>query len=245
MGSTRGAAHRALPAMRHGRWAMGLRRLRPLSVADLAVLPADCPCGGRRLLSTSTTWASAAVQRFGVCGVAAFDGSEPIGWLLVSPALNLPASHPLATGARDAAVAQLLQAHVVEAWRGIGIGRHLVQSLAGRLVACSDAIDALGAVAPLAGAAASGDGSRCLVPPASWLQQVGFAAVEPSGGLPGPMGALGRGTRLAAVDGQRRMRLDLRRTRRWTPDVAGALSRALGWAAPASVPEPGLSRLGD
>lgn len=223
---------------------MRLRRLRPLSAADLALLPGDCACGGRRMLAASAAWAHAGIERYGICGVAAFDGAEPIGWLLISPALNLPAAHPLASGPRDADAAQLLQAHVVEAWRGIGIGRQMMQSLAARLVPSSTGIDAMGsgpgsglgsAVGP-GGAPASSAGAPCLAPPISWLEDVGFVEVATHQATGEPAGAH------ETLSPRRRMRLDLHRTRRWTPDPTRALSWARGWAGPASAPEPGLSR---
>ncbi len=198
---------------------MRTHRLRPLSASGLGSLPLwNC----RTALvgpgaDPSAAWAAAAVERFGSCGVGAYDTDELIGWVVYCPALNVPSDHLLARGTRLAESAMLLAVSVRDTHRGHGIGRQLVQAAASRTVGGATCIDALGAAVPLS----------CEVAPVYWLTAVGFAPVDDAPLGPGPV----------------RMRLDLGSTLRWRPDLRSAVDLLTGWVPRPGVAHEPAGRL--
>ncbi len=136
-------------------------RLRALRVADVAGLPWCGACPARRTVTRDLSWAEAAVAEWEMCGVGLFLDGEVEGYALVSPALHVPRTHPLARGANADAAALL----VVNLSSEVVAGRQLVQGLAARLVDQRNitAVDA----------AWSGSGS-CERPSAEWLDSCGF-----------------------------------------------------------------------
>lgn len=201
---------------------MRTRRLRPLTASGLSALPLwHC----RTTLvgpgaDPWSAWAVAADERFGSCGVSAYDNDELVGWALYCPALNVPADHLLAQGTRMAESAMLLGVAVRDTHRGHGIGRQLVQAAAARMVGGATCVDALGAAVPLS----------CEVAPLYWLTTVGFARVDDARTGPGPV----------------RMRLDLGSTLRWRPDLRSAVDLLTGWVSrPGVAHEPARRVLHD
>ncbi len=129
---------------------MSHRRLTP---ADLAGLPA----AGHEALLGHPSWARAAMDAWGLCGVGDVGDHGVTAYLLVCPALHVPRDHPLALGA-NADAAALLAASPDAAPR-------LVQGLAARLVGhrTITAVDA-----------AVGTPGTVLAPSPEWLARCGF-----------------------------------------------------------------------
>ncbi len=201
---------------------MRTRRLRPLLASGISNLPLwHC----RTSLvgpdaDPSPAWAVAAEDRFGSCGMSAYDSDDLVGWVVFCPALHVPAEHLLAQGTRVADSAMLLGVAVRDTHRGQGIGRQLVQAAAARMVGGAVCVDALGAAVPL----------TCEVAPLYWLTAVGFAPVDAMRTGAGPM----------------RMRLDLGATIRWRPDLRSAVDLLTGWVTrPGVAHEPARRVLHD
>lgn len=132
--------------------------VRPLTSSDLLPLLAGSIDPG--LLPM--TWAEAALDEWGFCGVGCVSDGLLTGYLLVAPALHVPRPHPLAACANADAAALLA---VVDD----GCGRRLVQSLAARLVG-HRTITAIDAAASELGTA--------LAPSYTWLDEVGFHPLD-------------------------------------------------------------------
>jgi len=200
------------------------RRLRPMTAADLELLPE--PCGGCAFWETSVAdlaapldhpdraarkaeWAQEVTDHWGYCGVLAVQDDEVLGFLTLAPARLVRRLPALPTTRVSADVAVLLSAQVTEAWRGKGIGRQLVSTAAG-LVARRD-IRALEAVGTRR------DGPSCMMP-VDWLETVGFGVVREHPVTP-------------------RLRMDLHATQRWT-GFGAAWNRLTGLVVPPSTPQP-------
>lgn len=209
-------------------------RVRPLLERDLARLPLTCPrcvLGSSSLVDADSGWASAAVDRFGLCGVVAVIDHHAVGYLLLSPALNVPATHPIAHGARTPDSAVVMSVRVLEDHRGSGVGKHLVQSAAARLLRQANCLEAIGT---------SGNPS-CQTPPLNWLESVGFVPCDDPVGTPAGLGPPTR--RLpGGIAAPVRMRLDLSSTVTWRPDLQWAKSWVGGWAGRPAQPEHPRSR---
>ena len=128
---------------------MGSRRLRPMTAADLPMLPEPCarctfwesslidlaaPTDHQDRRQTKIDWAEAVTRHWGYCGVLAQHDDQLIGHLCMAPAHYVPRLGAFATTPVSPDAAVLLSARVVEEWRGKGIGRQLVQSAAGLVV---------------------------------------------------------------------------------------------------------------
>ncbi|MDN5762935.1 MAG: GNAT family N-acetyltransferase [Microlunatus sp.] len=202
------------------------RHLRPMIPADLDLIPepcADCVFWESSLddfmsadhhgdrAETKHRWATAMTRQWGYCGVIATDGRELLGYATVAPARLVPRLGALGTTPFTPSAAVLLTTRVVEPYRGRGLGRQMIQSVAGLMVRRDvRAIDAVGSY---------GKGPSCL-PPVGFLQQVGFAVVRPH-----PMSP--------------RLRMDLSATARWRPDLGAAWSRLTELIPqPVTGPEP-------
>jgi GNAT superfamily N-acetyltransferase len=200
------------------------RRLRPMTAADLDLLPD--PCGRCAFWETSVAdlaapsehpdraarkaeWAEEVTARWGYCGVLAVHDDEVLGFLTLAPAVLVRRLPAFSTTPASADVAVLLSAQVIEPWRGKGIGRQLVTTAAG-LVARRD-IRALEAVGTRR------DGPSCMMP-VGWLETVGFGVVREHPVTP-------------------RLRMDLHATQRWT-GLGAAWNRLTGLVAPPVAPEP-------
>jgi GNAT superfamily N-acetyltransferase len=204
---------------------MSSRRIRPLTAADLALLPDPCTrctfwessLGDLATSSdhtdreqTKRDWAAAVTARWGYCGVMAVSDKEVIGFLTMAPAGFVPRLGAFASTPTSQDAAVVMSVRVVEEFQHKGIGRQLVQAAAG-LAARRD-IRALEAVGTYR------DGPSCMLP-ASWLQAVGFAVVRPHLVTP-------------------RLRMDLQTTLRWKPDLGAAWQRLAGLVPQSAPPEP-------
>lgn len=203
------------------------RRLRPMTDADLSLLPDPCvrctfwevslhdlaaPDLHRDRAQVKREWAAAVTRRWGYCGVIATEGEELLGYATMAPARMVPrlaaldAVHPINPDA-----AMLLTTRVEEPYRGHGLGRQLVQAAAGLMIRRDiRAIDAVGSYRA---------GPSC-ISPVGFLERVGFAVVRQHPVTP-------------------RLRMDLQSTARWLPDLGAAWSRLTGlMPQPAPGPEP-------
>lgn len=141
-----------------------LRRYRVLTPGDVTRL---LPCGDvpAHPVAPDDVWLGAAQARFGLVGVGAFDGDTPLGHVLaasgaaLAPGLVWPDADPA-----SAWVARL----VVPEAAPRGLGRGLVQALAGRLDVRQ--IDAISGLAP-----------TCIHPSAEVLRAWGFRPHGPAG----------------------------------------------------------------
>lgn len=203
---------------------MGTRRLRPMTAADLELLPD--PCGRCAFAETSVAdlaspadhpdrlvrraeWAHDVTDHWGCCGVLALHDEEVIGFLTMAPARLVRRLPAFSTTPMSADVAVLLSAQVTEAWRDRGIGRQLVTTAAG-LVARRDirALEAVGS---------RREGPSCMMP-VGWLEAVGFGVVREH-----PVTPL--------------LRMDLHATQRW-PGLGAAWNRLTGLVAPPAAAQP-------
>jgi GNAT superfamily N-acetyltransferase len=202
------------------------RRLRPMTVADLALLPDPCarctfwevslhdlaaPDLHRDRAEVKREWAAAVTRRWGYCGVVALDGDELLGYATMAPARLVPRLAALDTAPLNPDAAVLLSIRVEEQYRGRGLGRQLVSSAAGLMVRRDiRAIEVVGTYR---------EGPSC-ISPVGFLQRVGFAVVREHPVTP-------------------RLRMDLQSTARWLPDLGAAWSRLTGlMPQPAPGPEP-------
>jgi GNAT superfamily N-acetyltransferase len=193
---------------------MGSRRLRPMTAADLPLLPGSCArCifyeASLRDLA-APEWAEAVTRHWGYCGVMAFNGDRPIGHLTLAPAMYVPPLGAFATTPVGADAAVVMSAHVVAELRGKGLGKQLVHTAAG-LVARRD-IRALEAVGTY------NDGASCMLP-IGFLEAVGFQVVRPHPITP-------------------RLRMDLQNAVRWRPGLSAAWNRLTGLVRQPESPEP-------
>ena len=203
---------------------MGTRRLRPMTAADLGLLPE--PCGSCAFWETGlvdlaspaehpdrearkSEWAQAVTDHWGYCGVLAQHEDEVVGFLTLAPARLVRRLPAFSTTPVGADVAVLLSVQVTDAWRGKGIGRQLVTTAAG-LVARRDlrALEAVGT---------RHEGPSCMMP-VGWLESVGFAVVREHPVTP-------------------RLRMDLQTTQRW-PGLGAAWNRLTGLVAAPVAPQP-------
>ncbi len=154
-------------------------------------------------------WAEEVTRQWGSCGVMASNAGRVIGYLIAAPPELLPKDATFAAGAsRDAAV--LLTGFVVEEFRGHGVGRQLVQSVAALGVRRSyRALEAFGTSLP-------GPGPLL---PVGWLTAVGFEIARPHPVTP-------------------RLRMELRSTVRRRFELTAVLSRLTGLVARPAPPEP-------
>lgn len=185
----------------------GTRRLALLTPADLPGLPTCADCSAAELFAADASWARAAMEQFGFCGVAAENEGRPVAHLVLCPSLTIPTGHPLTNGARAPRGAGLLELWVDPSYARAGLGRQLVQHATARLVDKATCIEAIGALTD----------ATCCAPPRAWLEQLGFA-----------------GTGVTTLQGER-MRLDLERTVSWRETWRGAAHRVNAWLSQPST----------
>lgn len=197
------------------------------NIDDLPVRCRDCvfweldPVAGRRAVEAGDpalekeAWLSAVLLDWGSCGRLAYVDKAPAGYVLYAPPTHVPRSVAFPTSPVSADAVLLITGHILPEFRGGGLGRVLVQTVAKDLIKRGGirAVEAFGRVegAQLARA----ETGRCVVP-ADYLTAVGFKTVRPHHRFP-------------------RLRLELRNTLTWREDVEVALERLLGSMRPEPV----------
>ena len=198
-------------------------RFRRFGTADLHRLPPTCPgCPlGAELQpgldpagNGAATWARAAEAEWGFCGLGVVDEDRVVAYLLLTSPLHLPRNGPQSGFGVNPDAAVGMSVRVLEEYAGCGLGRQLVQAAAARIARTQ--FQALETRAcPGAGA--------CAIPPAGFLEAVGFTAIQPH-----PLNP--------------RYRLDLSRTVRWLPDWRPVFDRVLDWVRPLPPAPAGRAR---
>lgn len=152
-------------------------------------------------------WVSSVLLEWGSCGRLVFSDSLPVGFVLYAPPNLVPRANAFPTSPPSADAVLLTGFHVLPEFRGGGLGRMLVQSVAKDLTRRGvRAIEAFGDAKP--GETANEGAHDCVVP-ADFLTSVGFKTVRPHPKWP-------------------RLRLELRSAISWKEDVEAALERLLG-----------------
>jgi GNAT superfamily N-acetyltransferase len=155
------------------------------------------------------SWLSATLLAWGSCGrLVSVDGATA-AYAVFAPPAHVPRAASFATSPVASDAVLLTTLYVLPAYRGAGLGRLLVQTVAKDLLLRGvHAIEAFGDRHP---------GRESCVIPADFLLAVGFKTVRPNLRYP-------------------RLRLDLRSTVSWREDVEVALERLLGAITPHPLP---------
>ncbi|MFL6154697.1 MAG: GNAT family N-acetyltransferase [Marmoricola sp.] len=202
------------------------RKVDRLTLDNLATLPGHCPAcvfwefdPVRRMkirgheAEEKAAWLSTMLRDWGSVGrVVSVDGRS-VGHLIWAPALHLPGGDGFATAPVSSDAVLLGSMYVDPEFRGQGLGRVLVQTMAKDLIRHGGigAVETFGALRPNA--------SACVLP-ADFLLAVGFRTHRPHLEYP-------------------RMRMDLRTTVTWKEEFEAAAERILGVVKrPARAPAP-------
>lgn len=195
--------------------AMG-RRLVPLTLDNLPDLPERCrgcvfweldPVGraaaerAGKAEAEKEAWISSVLLEWGSCGRVVYVDEVPVGFVLYAPPAYVPRSSAFPTSPVSPDAVQLMTAWLSPAYRGQGLGRVIVQTVAKDLLRRGfRAIEAFGD--------ARWKRPGCVIP-AEHLRAVGFKTVRQHHSHP-------------------RLRLELRSTVSWREDVERALEQLLG-----------------
>jgi GNAT superfamily N-acetyltransferase len=202
------------------------RQVERLTLDNLALLPAACractfwefdPVRREQVrgheAEEKAAWLSTMLRDWGSVGRVVRVDDEVVGHALWAPAVHLPGSAGFATAPVSPDAVLFATAHVDPAYRGQGLGRVLVQSMAKDLLKHGGiaAVEAFGAVRPRR--------DECVLP-VDFLLAVGFRTHRPHPAYP-------------------RMRMDLGTTLTWREEFETALDRLLGVVgAQRRVPRP-------
>jgi GNAT superfamily N-acetyltransferase len=206
------------------------RKIVPLTLDRMAAL--DAPC--RRCLfweldpvrrarvrreeveQAKEAWLSEVLREWGSCGRVAVVDDRPVGHLIYVPAAYAPGAQSFPTAPVSPDAVLLTTVWIDPSYAGGGLGRMLVQAMAGDLIRRGGigAVEAFGDVGPMSGV----HGSRC-APPAEFLARVGFKTHRPHPTAP-------------------RMRMELSSAITWRDELEGALERLLGAVRPHHRPHP-------
>ncbi|MCG7523201.1 GNAT family N-acetyltransferase [Streptomyces sp. OfavH-34-F] len=192
------------------------RRLVPLTLDNLPDLPRRCrscvfweldPVSGEAAVKNGTAdrekeaWISGVLLEWGSCGRVLYVDDVPAGFVLYAPPAYVPRATAFPTSPVSSDAVQLMTALIMPGYRGQGLGRVMVQTVAKDLIRRGfKAIEAFGD--------ARWKEPACVLP-ADHLLAVGFKTVRPHPVHP-------------------RLRLELRTTLSWKEDVEMALDRLLG-----------------
>jgi GNAT superfamily N-acetyltransferase len=191
------------------------RHVERLTLDNLALLPGPCPTctfwefdpvrrGQIRghEAEEKAAWVSSMLRDWGSVGRVVRVDDQVVGHLLWAPAVHLPGSAGFATAPVSPDAVLLATGYVDPAFRGQGLGRVLVQSMAKDLIKHGGigAVEAFGAIRPREG--------ECILP-VDFLLAVGFRTHRTHAAYP-------------------RMRMDLSTTVSWREEFEGVLERLLG-----------------
>lgn len=206
------------------------RRLVNITLDNLGDLPVRCrscvfweldPVAGEKAREAGGTdlekeaWISDTLLEWGSCGKLIYVDGVPAGYVLFAPPAYVPRSAAFATSPISPDAVLLMTARLLPEFVGRGLGRVLVQAVAGDVARRGlKAIEAFGTH----DAATEGKPGKACVLPADYLLAVGFKTVRPHPHFP-------------------RLRLDIKTTASWREDVEYALERLVS-----SISSPALSR---
>ncbi|MFE7757314.1 GNAT family N-acetyltransferase [Streptomyces sp. NPDC057418] len=192
------------------------RRLVPLTLDNLSDLPRRCrscvfweldPVSGEAAVKAGRpglekeAWISGVLLEWGSCGRVVYVDDVVAGFVLYAPPAYVPRAMAFPTSPVSPDAVQLMTALILPQFRGQGLGRVIVQTVAKDLLRRGfKAIEAFGD--------ARWKEPACVLP-ADHLLAVGFKTVRPHPTYP-------------------RLRLELRSTLSWKEDVELALDRLLG-----------------
>lgn len=197
------------------------RKVVRLTLDNLAELPcADCvfweldpvrrqqACGHER--EEKAAWLSQVLREWGSCGRVVYVDDAYAGHLVWAPPVFVPGADGFATAPVSGDAVLLTGGRVLPEYRGGGLGRLLVQSMAKDLIRRGGirAIEAFGDT--------RGGSGHCVLP-ADFLLAVGFATHRAHAAYP-------------------RMRMELRSTVTWRGELEAALDRLLPRPARRRVP---------
>ncbi len=201
------------------------RRLANITLDNLDDLPPRCrrcvfweldPVAGERAEQAGGTelekeaWISDTLLEWGSCGKIIYVDDVPAGYVLYAPAAYVPRAVAFATSPVSADAVLLMTARLLPDFAGRGLGRVLVQAVAGDVARRGlKAIEAFGT---------HDAGGPCVLP-ADYLLAVGFKTVRPHPHFP-------------------RLRLDIKATASWREDVEYALERLVSSIAPPALSRP-------
>ncbi|MGI5350052.1 N-acetyltransferase family protein [Streptomyces sp. CA-250714] len=192
------------------------RQLVPLTLDNLPDLPKRCrgctfweldPVSGEEAKKAGRpdlekeAWISAVLLEWGSCGRVVYVDDVAVGYVLYAPPAYVPRSFAFPTSPVSPDAVQLMTAFLLPEFRGQGLGRVIVQTVAKDLLRRGfKAIEAFGD--------AQWAEPACVLP-ADHLLSVGFKTVRPHPRHP-------------------RLRLELRSTVSWRHDMERALDQLLG-----------------
>lgn len=186
-----------------------------LTLDNLARLPGDCatctfwefdPVRRQQIrgheAEEKAAWLSAMLRDWGSVGRVVTVDDQVVGHLLWAPALHLPGSQSFATAPVSSDAVLLATGYIDPEYRGQGLARVLIQSMAKDLIKHGGigAVEAFGALRP--------DPSNCVLP-VDFLLAVGFKTHREHPAYP-------------------RMRMDLRTTITWREEFEAAAERLFG-----------------
>lgn len=216
------------------------RHVERLTLDNLALLPGPCqtctfwefdPVRREQIrgheAEEKAAWVSTMLRDWGSVGRVVRVDDQVVGHLLWAPAVHLPGSDGFATAPVSPDAVLLATGYVDPEFRGQGLARVLVQSMAKDLIKHGgiDAVEAFGAMHPRQPAR----GHECVLP-VDFLLAVGFKTHRPHPSYP-------------------RMRMDLRTTVSWREEFEAAVERLLEVVAgkrraPARPTSPTVPRTG-
>jgi GNAT superfamily N-acetyltransferase len=182
------------------------RRLAPLTLDNLAALPAPCATctfwetlgrvepAGEEALARKESWLSATLLEWGSCGTVVLIDGEVVGYAVYAPPHLVPRIGGFATAPLAPDAVALTAIRVAPDHQGGGLGRFLVQGMARDLTRRG--------VRAVETVAAEPGGPDCLVP-VGFLLAVGFKTVRTHPRTP-------------------RLRLDLRSAISWREELVEA-----------------------
>lgn len=208
------------------------RRLVNLTLDNLGDASAQCrscvfweldPVAGERACADGSAelekeaWVSDTLLEWGSCGQLVYVDGTSAGHVLYAPPAYVPRSLAFATSPVAPDAVQLMSAYLEPHYRGVGLGRMLVQGLARDV-----SRHGVRAVEAFGRAGDSTDPELACLPPTDFLLAVGFKTVRSHPRTP-------------------RLRLDMRSIVSWREDAGYAVERLLASISGSGVPALGRS----
>ena len=158
-------------------------------------------------------WVSRTLLEWGSCGRVVYVDGVPAGYVLYAPPSLVPSSVSFPTSPVSADAVLLMATHVVPEFRGQGIGRVLIQTVAKDLIKRGvRAVEAFGVHEGM-------EEKGVCVAPADHFLSVGFKTIRPHPRYP-------------------RLRMELKNAVSWREDVEVALERLLSSMSPTELLRP-------